>query len=144
MKTFIFLLLSLVCLAHSQVPGPNNQSIEIFFELEKDIKPNSQLSEFLFFLSFPTDTGYQHKSLIIWQLTTFDDNFSLKNLEGYYIHNPVTNTYYKLKILIDSSELLDVAYPSMLQFLQKTFFDNPNFKFNQDGETIEIVPLPEQ
>lgn len=145
MKTFILLLLSLVCLVHSQVPGPNGQPIEIFFEPEeKDLKPNSHLSDFLFFLSFPTDAGYQHNSLMIWQLTIFDDNFSIQDLEGYYIRNPITNTYYKLHIQIDSKEILDEDYPEMLQFLQRAFFDNPNFEFKQEGEKFKISPLPEQ
>ncbi|HMQ10663.1 MAG TPA: hypothetical protein PKC21_07840 [Oligoflexia bacterium] len=145
MKTFILLLLSWVCITYSQVPGPNGQAIDIFLEQQDKLKPDAQFSDFLFFLSFPTDTGYEHHGLIIWQLNYFDDSMSLKTLPGYYIQNPVTRIYYKLSIQIDSREIPAENYPDMLQFLEKTLFDNPNFELKLDQEgTLKITPLPTQ
>ncbi|MCI5071792.1 hypothetical protein MRY82_02465 [bacterium] len=46
MKTFILLLLSWLCIAYSQVPGPHGQPIEIILEQQDKLKPDAQFSDF--------------------------------------------------------------------------------------------------
>ena len=145
MKTFIFLLLSLVCIAHSQVPGPSGQPIEIFFEPVDSPKHNSKSSDFLFFLSFPTDKGYRYDALIIWQLHRFNAQMSLEALPDYYIQNPITGSYYKLNIQINSREIPVEEFPELIEYLQQSFINNPNFELKQDQEqNLKIIPLPTQ
>ena len=145
MRFFIAVLLSLVCVAQSQVPGPNGKNLDIIFEPVEVPAHDSEFSDYMFLFSLPTDQGVKWVGVNLWQLNELDEHNGLQTLPGYYMHTVETKRYYRLKILVEAEEIPEEDYLDFIEFLQKSFFYDPDYQIKQDQDgTWRAVPLPIQ